>query len=68
MERFRWRAEDRPDQPPHARSTRSIAASAFRVYFDKLGQENSTIARLHYAYHFKFGRPKNLQVSASMPA
>ncbi len=25
------------------------------VYFDKLGQENSTIARLHYAYHFKPG-------------
>lgn len=25
------------------------------VYFDKLGQENSTIARLHYAYHFKVG-------------
>ncbi|MCB0758269.1 MAG: type IX secretion system membrane protein PorP/SprF [Flavobacteriales bacterium] len=25
------------------------------VYFDKLGQEKSTIARLHYAYHFKVG-------------
>ena len=25
------------------------------VYFDKLGQENSTIARLHYAYHFHPG-------------
>ncbi|HMW96421.1 MAG: type IX secretion system membrane protein PorP/SprF [Bacteroidetes bacterium] len=25
------------------------------VYFDKLGQENSTIARLHYAYHVKLG-------------
>jgi type IX secretion system PorP/SprF family membrane protein len=25
------------------------------VYYDKLGQENSTIARLHYAYHFKVG-------------
>lgn len=25
------------------------------VYFDKLGQQNSTIARLHYAYHVKPG-------------
>ncbi len=25
------------------------------VYFDKLGQEKSTIARLHYSYHFKPG-------------
>ncbi len=25
------------------------------VYYDKLGQEKSTIARLHYAYHFKVG-------------
>jgi type IX secretion system PorP/SprF family membrane protein len=24
-------------------------------YYDKLGQEKSTIARLHYAYHFKVG-------------
>ena len=29
------------------------------VYFDKLGQENSTIARLHYAYHFKPGGGAN---------
>ena len=28
------------------------------VYFDKLGQENSTIARLHYAYHFHPGGHK----------
>lgn len=25
------------------------------VYYDQLGQEKSTIARLHYAYHFKVG-------------
>lgn len=25
------------------------------VYFDKLGQENTTVARLHYAYHIKPG-------------
>jgi len=25
------------------------------VYYDKLGQEKSTIARLHYSYHFKVG-------------
>ncbi|MFT3884928.1 MAG: type IX secretion system membrane protein PorP/SprF [Flavobacteriales bacterium] len=25
------------------------------VYFDKLGQENTTAARVHYAYHFKPG-------------
>jgi type IX secretion system PorP/SprF family membrane protein len=25
------------------------------VYFDKLGQQNNTIARVHYAYHFKPG-------------
>ncbi|MBS1582515.1 MAG: type IX secretion system membrane protein PorP/SprF [Bacteroidetes bacterium] len=25
------------------------------VYFDKLGQENTTAARVHYAYHFRVG-------------
>ena len=30
------------------------------VYFDKLGQEKSTIARLHYAYHFKVGAQSTL--------
>ncbi|MBK8582293.1 MAG: type IX secretion system membrane protein PorP/SprF [Flavobacteriales bacterium] len=30
------------------------------VYFDKLGQESSTIARLHYAYHFKVGSQSTL--------
>ena len=25
------------------------------IYFDKLGQENTTVARLHYAYHIKPG-------------
>ena len=30
------------------------------VYYDKLGQEKSTIARLHYAYHFKVGSQSTL--------
>lgn len=32
------------------------------VYFDKLGQEKSTIARLHYAYHFKLGGQSTFSV------
>lgn len=30
------------------------------AYFDKLGQEKSTIVRLHYAYHFKVGSQSTL--------
>ena len=30
------------------------------VYFDKLGQEKSTIARVHYAYHLKVGSQSTL--------
>lgn len=30
------------------------------VYYDKLGQEKSTIARLHYAYHLKVGSQSTL--------
>lgn len=30
------------------------------VYFDKLGQEKSTIARVHYAYHLKVGGQSTL--------
>jgi len=30
------------------------------VYFDKLGQENSTIARAHYSYHIKLGGGSSL--------
>jgi len=30
------------------------------VYYDKLGQERSTIVRLHYAYHLKVGAQSTL--------
>ncbi len=30
------------------------------VYYDKLGQEKSTIARIHYAYHLKVGSQSTL--------
>lgn len=39
-------------QGPLAKINSGIGLS---VYFDKLGQENSTIARLHYSYHFHPG-------------
>ncbi|MGV9013591.1 MAG: type IX secretion system membrane protein PorP/SprF [Flavobacteriales bacterium] len=44
-------------QGPLAKINSGIGLS---VYFDKLGQESSTIARLHYAYHFKVGSQSTL--------
>lgn len=39
-------------QGPIAKINSGVGLS---FYYDKLGQEKSTIARLHYAYHFKVG-------------
>lgn len=39
-------------QAPLAKINSGVGLS---VYFDKLGQENTTAARVHYAYHFKPG-------------
>ena len=39
-------------QGPIAKINSGVGLS---VYFDKLGQQKGTIARLHYAYHFKPG-------------
>jgi type IX secretion system PorP/SprF family membrane protein len=56
-------SEDRPVQRSKCRSGHYQQRSgSFSVYFDKLGQEKSTIARLHYAYHFKLGGQSTFSV------